>query len=107
MDYKSKRWKALRKRILARDKSRCRENARYGRLVDASTVHHIWPAEEYPQYAWCGWNLVSLSSAAHNAMHDRDTGKLTKLGESWRERTPPPMGPFLGAAGTGEGSHFQ
>lgn len=108
MDYKGKRWKALRKKILSRDKCRCQESARYGRMVDATTVHHIWPAETYPQYAWCEWNLVSLSSAAHNAMHDRDTGKLTNLGESWRERTPPhPMGLVFSRTGTGEGNHFQ
>ena len=90
MDYKSGRWKRLRKRILNRDKHRCRENARYGRMVEATTVHHIWPAEQFPEYAWCEWNLIALSAAAHNAMHDRETGELTELGESWRRRTPPP-----------------
>lgn len=90
VDYKDPRWKRLRKRILNRDKFRCRENARYGRNVDATMVHHIWPADEFPQYAWCEWNLISLSTDAHNAMHDRKTKKLTKLGEAWRERTAPP-----------------
>lgn len=88
--YKSGRWRRLRVSILRRDRFRCREAARYGRRVEATTVHHVWPAEDYPEYAWCPWNLVSLSAAAHDAMHDRLTHKLTPLGESWRRRTIPP-----------------
>ena len=91
MDYKSARWKALRRRVLSRDKYLCRESRRYGRLVEATTVHHIWPADKYPEYAWCEWNLISLSSREHNAMHDRHTGDLTELGEYWRRRTIPPF----------------
>lgn len=90
MDYRSTRWRRLRERVLRRDQYRCRENARYGRRVEATTVHHIWPAELYPEYAWCEWNLIALSSAAHNAMHDRETNQLTELGEGWRRRTAPP-----------------
>lgn len=96
MDYKSARWKKLRAKILRRDGYLCRENKRYGRIVQADTVHHVWPADKYPEYAWCEWNLVSLSSAMHNAMHDRDTGELTELGEAWRRRVPPlPQGGTL------------
>lgn len=89
MDYKSARWKALRLRILKRDKHLCRESRRYGRRVEATTVHHVWPADRYPEYAWCEWNLISLSSKEHNAMHDRNTGDLTELGEYWRRRITP------------------
>lgn len=91
-DYsrKNKRWRKLRKLALHRDRGFCREAARYGRRVPATVVHHIWPAEDYPEYAYCLWNLVSLSSSAHDAMHDRDTRKLTALGLSWKNRTPPP-----------------
>lgn len=92
--YKTKRWRRLRLSILRRDKFRCREAARYGQRVEADTVHHVWPAEDYPEYAWAPWNLISLSSERHDAMHDRRTGKLTALGESWRRRiSPPPSGP--------------
>lgn len=91
MDYKSDRWRKLREHILRRDRYLCRENARYGRTIQASTVHHVWPVDLYPEYAWCEWNLIALSTAAHNAMHDRDTKELTELGEAWRRRvTPPP-----------------
>lgn len=50
--YKTKRWRRLRMSILRRDKARCREWARYGKTVEATTVHHVWPAEDYPEYAW-------------------------------------------------------
>lgn len=95
-DYsrKNKRWRALRLRILRRDHYRCQEAKRYGRVVQADVVHHVWPAEDYPEYAYAPWNLVSLSQAAHDAMHDRATGRLTDLGERWRRRTIPPGSNF-------------
>ena len=88
----NKRWQALRLRVLKRDHFLCREAARYGRIVQAVVVHHIWPAEDYPEYAYCEWNLISLSMSAHDMMHDRDTRRLTPLGERWRRRSPPPSG---------------
>ena len=88
--YKTRRWRILRESILRRDKHKCRESLRYGITREANTVHHIWPAEDYPEYAWCPWNLISLSAEQHDAMHDRFSGKLTELGESWRRRTIPP-----------------
>ena len=91
-DYSSTntRWQRLRQQALRRDRHRCRQAVRYGRAEEATVVHHIWPAEDYPEYAYCLWNLVSLSAAAHDAMHDRRTRKLTALGLSWKNRTPPP-----------------
>lgn len=89
----NKRWWNLRALALKRDGYKCREAARYGRNVAAEVVHHIWPAEEYPEYAYCLWNLVSLSASAHDRMHDRISRKLTALGLSWRNRTPPPSVP--------------
>ena len=91
--YKSKRWRKLRGSILRRDKFKCRESARYGITAEATTVHHIWPAEEYPEYAYCLWNLLSLSTGSHDRMHDRLTKNLTDLGRSWKNRTPPPLPP--------------
>lgn len=91
-DYsrKNKRWRRLRAAALRRDGYRCREAARYGRAEPAQVVHHVWPAEDYPEYAYCLWNLISLTGKHHDAMHDRLTGKLTSLGETWRRRPPPP-----------------
>lgn len=94
MDYKSRRWKRLREKILRRDQYLCRESRRYGRMVEATTAHHVWPVEQYPEYQWCEWNLIALSSEEHNAMHDRDMGELTEKGEYWRRKiTPPPPPP--------------
>lgn len=95
-DYSSgnQRWRKLRERALTRDGYRCQEARRYGKRVDAQVVHHIWPAEDFPEYAYCLWNLLSLSQSAHDAMHDRVTHRLTPLGESWRRKTiPPPSAP--------------
>lgn len=91
-DYsrKNKRWRNLRKLALRRDGFRCQDAKRYGRIEDAETVHHIWPAEDYPEYAYCLWNLISLSAAAHDAMHDRITRKLTPKGDALRRKTTPP-----------------
>lgn len=80
MNYKSKRWERLRRAILARDGYMDKELSRYGKMVEANTVHHIFPAEEYPQYQWCDWNLMSVSSKTHNELHDRNTNKLTNKG---------------------------
>ena len=91
-DYSSnnKRWRKLRERALRRDRGLCQESLRFGRRVQADTVHHIWPAEDFPEFAYCLWNLVSLSAAAHDAMHERGSRRLTERGERWRRRTVPP-----------------
>ncbi|MFR3430829.1 MAG: hypothetical protein ACLTTH_12420 [Holdemanella porci] len=34
---------------------------RYGRRVEAEVVHHIYPADEYPEYRFCDWNLISIA----------------------------------------------
>lgn len=86
MDYKGRRWLKLRERILKRDNYICQYNKRYGRLVQANTVHHIFPAEQYPEYQYCEWNLISLSAEAHNIMHDRDSHELTDEGLKLQER---------------------
>ena len=52
MDYNSRRWAAKRSSILKRDRYRCRECRRFGEAVDASVVHHVWPVENWPEYAW-------------------------------------------------------
>lgn len=52
-------------------------------------VHHIYPAKDYPEYAWEDWNLISVSLATHNKLENRETGELTKLGQALKERTMP------------------
>ena len=89
MNYKSRRWRLKRQAILTRDRYQCRECRRFGLAVNATVVHHAYPAEDYPEFAWCDWNLVSLCGGCHNAMHDRETGALTELGRAWRRRVSP------------------
>ena len=88
--YKSKRWLALRERVLRRDKYMCQMSKRYGKRVDAEIVHHIWPRDQHPEYQYCLWNLISLTKAEHEKLHDRTSQQLTDSGESLRRRTPPP-----------------
>jgi len=89
-NYNSKRWHRLRERVLRKAGHRCQYAKRFGRREEATHVHHIWPAEDYPEYAWCEWNLIALSLASHNAMHDRTTGRLSPIGDALRRRTIPP-----------------
>ena len=84
MDYKSKRWLRLRERVLKRDDYLCQYYLQNGRMVTANTVHHIFTADQYPQYQFSEWNLISLSPEAHNMMHDREQGELSDMGERLR-----------------------
>lgn len=86
MDYDSKRWKKLSAKVMRRDGYLCQISKRYGKNVPAEVVHHIYPADEYPEYAFCLWNLVSLSRAQHNRLHDRKTNRLTAEGVDLMER---------------------
>lgn len=87
--YRTTRWQRLREKILRRDGYKSREALRYGRNVQATVVHHCWPAEEYPEFAWAPWNLISITTEEHGKMHNED-GSLTELGERWRRRAIPP-----------------
>ena len=84
--YDSKRWLSLRESILRRDRYTCQENARFGKMREATTVHHIFPREEFPEYEWKPWNLISLTAEAHNMMHTRE-GELTAKGKDLLRRT--------------------
>ena len=84
--YKTSKWKRLRKAILARDGYMCQESKRYGRTVPADTVHHIVPAREDLSRFYDPSNLISLSNKEHNAMHDRLTDELTQKGWELRRR---------------------
>lgn len=57
---------------------------REGVKLEADTVHHILPREEYPQYQLCDWNLIAVNGKlTHKArLHEKYTGKLTKLGKA-------------------------
>ena len=85
--YQSSKWKYLRNVILRRDGYMCQISRRYGKRIPADTVHHVFPREEFPEYQWQAWNLVSLASDVHNRMHDRNTNALTEEGAELLRRT--------------------
>lgn len=78
--YFTAKWQRLRRRILKRDGYMCQLSKRYGIIKKAEVVHHCFPLEEYPEYAFEPWNLISLSLSRHNALHDRNTNALTEEG---------------------------
>lgn len=88
-NYYGTKWKKKREKILRLDGYRCQIAKRYGRVEEAAVVHHIYPAQEYPEYAWEDWNLISVSRATHNKLENRKTGKLTELGKDLQRRTEP------------------
>lgn len=79
-DYNSTKWKRLARAVMRRDNYMCQLSKRYGKRVPAEVVHHIYPADEYPEYAYEPWNLIALSRKMHNTLHDRNTDALTAEG---------------------------
>lgn len=84
--YKNRKWIEKRKHILKRDGYVCQESKRYGQIVEAQHVHHIYPVELYPELRLENWNLISLSQSQHNEMHDRNTRAITKKGLYWQRK---------------------
>lgn len=84
--YKSKKWKRKRENILRRDEYTCQECKRYGKTVQANTVHHIFPLENYQELKLVNDNLISLCDKCHEAMHNRFTNELTDKGIAWQNR---------------------
>lgn len=85
--YKSPRWEQKRISVLRRDGYMCQLSKRYGQQKQAEIVHHIFPRDEFPEYAFDDWNLISLTREKHNALHDRDTDELTEAGAELLRRT--------------------
>lgn len=82
-----KRWERIRGAVLARDQYLDQIKKRFGKRIGADTVHHIFPREYFPEYAFCEWNLISVSRKTHNELHDRETHKLTAEGWNLLTRT--------------------
>ena len=93
--YDAARWHSLRDRVLRRDGYQCQLSKRYGKLRQAELVHHIFPVADYPQYAYCPWNLISLSRDMHNKLHNRETDALTAMGIDLMRRTARKQGILL------------
>lgn len=84
--YKTSRRKRLREAVLMRDGYMCQDSKRYGKSIEANTVHHIFPADKYPKLFFNPYNLISLSTEAHNRMHDRFTNEISQYGKNLQER---------------------
>ena len=87
--YGSAKWKKKRQHILRLDGYKDVLAARYGRAEPATIVHHIYPAALYPEYAYCDWNLISVSAGTHNKLENRVTGELTEFGRRLMQKTEP------------------
>lgn len=85
-NYKNIRWRKTREYILRRDKYLCQQSLRFGRNVEADTVHHIFPVEFYPELKYEYWNLISLCSTEHNKLHQRTEHNLTDEGIRLQKR---------------------
>lgn len=82
--YGSRAWRMKRQHILRRDGWMDQVALRDGVKLEADTVHHILPREDYPQYQLCDWNLIAVNGKlTHKArLHEKYSGKLTKLGKA-------------------------
>lgn len=85
--YKEKRWQRLRMSVMRRDEFMCQDAKRYGRMIPADMVHHIFPRDIFPEYQWEPWNLIALSNKAHEEMHIRNSRELTDKGKDLLIRT--------------------
>lgn len=75
-NYKTRKWIRKREQILKRDGYMCCRCRRYGKYVQATTVHHIKHADEYPELVYEDSNLESLCAACHNKAHpEKPNGK--------------------------------
>lgn len=83
------RWRKRSKAIQSRDGFLDMVALRfYGIRQEADMVHHIYPVDDYPEYAYAEWNLISTSRKMHNKLH-YDDGSLTPLGMSLMESVTP------------------
>lgn len=85
--YADDKWKRKRLSVLKRDGYQDQVEKRYGKTREATIVHHIFPLDEYPEYKMADWNLISVSIATHNRLHDRETDELTEMGVELLRRT--------------------
>ena len=89
--HRSIKWERKRIAILKRDEYLCQICKRFGKTTSASPVHHIYPVETHPQYAYDAWNLISLCNKHHGEMHDRTTNLITAKGLELQQRVSPPL----------------
>lgn len=69
--YQKAAWRRLRRQALERDHYLCQECLRQKRFTKATEVHHIKPAEDYPELALTLSNLESLCWPCHELTKHR------------------------------------
>lgn len=60
--------------MLRRAKYLCQECRRYGKLVPATTAHHIKPRDQYPELERSVSNGLALCEGCHNKAHPEKGG---------------------------------
>lgn len=78
--YKNPAWLRVRKSIMLRDGYQCLWCKTQGKRREAECVHHIFPRDQYIEYQWEPWNLISLCNRCHDEMHNRFNGELSQQG---------------------------
>ena len=85
MNYTDSKWRRKREIILRRDGYLCRNCYRYGKRIEGTEVHHIFPLEKctgkYTSLALDSNNLITLCRDCHNKMHNKINHKLSTLGK--------------------------
>lgn len=81
--YHSARWEHTKRIVMRRDGYKDKVAARYGKMIPAELVHHIIPLDEAPDLALDLHNLIAVSQATHNRLHNPD-GSLSLLGKNLR-----------------------
>ena len=114
--YKTDRWRKKRHHILVRDGFVDQVALRDGVKIEADTGHHILPLEQYPEYAWKDWNLISVNRKVTHSkrLHNVWNGELTKLGKALMYETAAKNGiPLkmvtlvIGMPGTGKSTYVK
>ena len=85
--YRTKRWAQLRSAVMRRDGYMDQLELRHGRRVQAEVIHHILPREQFPEYQYFAWNLISLTRDNHELMHNRMGGGLSQIGRDLMTET--------------------
>lgn len=91
--YLSAKWKKKREYILRRDHYIDQVAKRYGKMLQATIVHHIYPLADYPQFALCDWNLISVSVQTHRKLENN--GTLSELGKRLQLTAKIPKGVLI------------
>ena len=85
--YNSEAWQRKRRAVLRRDGYMDQVMKRYGKMTEGNIVHHIFPLDAFPEYRLESWNLITVSLATHNRLHDRETDELSDEGKKLLIRT--------------------